>query len=65
MSTPMIGVCASEAYVDPVEWAREKQASREQDQLDLASGTKTRAQLRRENAAFPISPPDWSSMPRW
>lgn len=34
---------------DPAERAREKQASRDQDVADLASGKKTREQLRREN----------------
>jgi hypothetical protein len=65
MPTTTIGASVFEACVDPLEWASEKQASREQDQLDLASGAKTRAQLRRENAALPPSPPDWSRMPRW
>jgi hypothetical protein len=35
---------------DPAERAREKQLSRDQDERDLASGAKTREQLRRENA---------------
>ncbi len=43
--------CGTETY-DPAERAREKQASREQDERDLASGAKTREQLHRENAAF-------------
>ncbi len=34
---------------DPVKRAAEKQASRDQDEADLASGAKTREQLRREN----------------
>lgn len=37
---------------DPPERAREKQASRDQDAADLASGKKTREQLRRENGMF-------------
>lgn len=36
----------------PAERAREKQAAREQDAADLASGAKTREQLRAENATF-------------
>jgi hypothetical protein len=42
---------ASESF-DPKERAREKQLSRDQDERDLASGTKTREQLRRENGIF-------------
>lgn len=37
---------------DPTQRAREKQASRDQDEADLASGKKTRDDLRRENGAF-------------
>lgn len=37
---------------DADERAREKQASRDQDAADLASGAKTREQLHAENAAF-------------
>jgi hypothetical protein len=37
---------------DLEERAREKQLSRDQDERDLASGAKTRAQLRVENAFF-------------
>jgi hypothetical protein len=37
---------------DPAERARQKQASREQDARDLASGAKSRAELHRENAHF-------------
>lgn len=37
-------------YFDPEERAREKQASRDQDDRDLASGAKTREQLCRENS---------------
>ena len=37
---------------DPAERAREKQASRDQDAADLASGAKTREQLHAENAAL-------------
>jgi hypothetical protein len=40
---------ASDSF-DPEERAREKQLSREQDERDLASGAKTREQLRAENA---------------
>jgi hypothetical protein len=39
----------SDRYFDPKERARQKQASRDQDERDLASGAKTREQLRREN----------------
>ena len=35
---------------DPAERAREKQASRDQDEADLASGRKTEELLRRENS---------------
>jgi len=35
--------------LDPAERAREKQLSREEDARALASGAKSRAQLRREN----------------
>ena len=38
--------------LDPAERAREKQRAREEDAHDLASGTKSRAQLRRENGVF-------------
>lgn len=41
----------AETY-DPAERAREKQASREEDERALAAGEKTREQLHRENAAF-------------
>lgn len=37
-------------YYDPDEHARAKQTSRERDAADLASGLKTREQLREENA---------------
>jgi hypothetical protein len=37
---------------DPKERAREKQRSREEDAQALASGAKTREQLRRENGHF-------------
>jgi hypothetical protein len=37
---------------DPEERAREKQASRDHDARDLASGNKSREQLRRENGHF-------------
>lgn len=37
---------------DPAERAREKQASRDQDEADLAAGRKTRDDLRCENGAF-------------
>jgi hypothetical protein len=40
----------SDRYFDPKERAREKQASRDQDERDLASGAKTREQLQRENS---------------
>jgi hypothetical protein len=42
----------SNEHFDPEQRAREKQASRERDEADLASGRKTREQLRRENGAF-------------
>ena len=42
---------ASDTF-DPQERALEKQLSREQDERDLASGAKTREQLRRENGIF-------------
>ena len=38
--------------LDPKERAREKQASRDEDARALASGEKSRAQLRRENGHF-------------
>jgi hypothetical protein len=38
--------------LDPAERAREKQLSREKDARALASGAKSRAQLRRENGLF-------------
>lgn len=34
---------------DPIERAKQKEQSREQDELDLKSGKKTREQLSREN----------------
>lgn len=37
---------------DPDERAREKQASRERDERDLATGEKTQEQLRHENGHF-------------
>jgi hypothetical protein len=37
---------------DPEQRAREKQASRDEDARALASGEKSREQLRRENGAF-------------
>jgi hypothetical protein len=37
---------------DPLERAREKQASREEDARALAAGEKTREQLKRENGHF-------------
>ena len=37
---------------DPAERAREKQASRDQDAADLASGAKTHEHLHAENAAL-------------
>jgi len=39
-------------YYDPVERRREKQADREQDEADLASGRKTAEQLQQENSMF-------------
>lgn len=42
----------SNEHYDPERRAREKQASRERDEADLASGRKTREQLRRESGAF-------------
>ena len=39
-------------FYDPAERAAEKARSREQDELDLASGAKTHEQLRRENGQF-------------
>lgn len=39
---------------DPRERAREKQASRDSDARDLASGAKSREQLRRENGVFAL-----------
>ncbi len=39
-------------YYDPAERAREKAASREADERALASGEKTREQLRKENGSF-------------
>jgi len=42
---------APETY-DAAERAREKQASREQDARDLATGRKSQEQLHRENAHF-------------
>jgi len=38
-----------ELYFDPAQRAAEKQRSRDQDERDLASGKKTREQLRHEN----------------
>jgi hypothetical protein len=38
--------------LDPVERAREKQASRDEDARALASGAKSRAQLHRDNGVF-------------
>jgi hypothetical protein len=38
--------------LDPTERAREKQLSREEDARALASGAKSRAQIRRENGLF-------------
>jgi hypothetical protein len=50
-----------------VERAAEKQAARDQDRQDLASGKKTVAQLRRENS-FVVPAPDatidYRSIPR-
>jgi hypothetical protein len=40
-------------HIDAEERAREKQRSRESDELALATGTKTREQLRRENSFIP------------
>lgn len=37
---------------DPEERAREKQASRDEDARALASGEKSREQLKKENSAF-------------
>ncbi|MFO0589008.1 MAG: hypothetical protein U0441_15770 [Polyangiaceae bacterium] len=37
---------------DPIERAAEKQRSREEDEAALASGQKTREDLRRENGLF-------------
>lgn len=45
---------ASAMYLDPAEWAREKQASRDQDAADIASGRKTVEQVRRENCMLPL-----------
>lgn len=39
-------------YFDPAERALEKERSRQRDAEELANGTKTREQLRRENGAF-------------
>lgn len=41
---------------DQEERSREKRASRDQDERDLAEGRKTREQLRRENGAFAFPP---------
>ena len=43
--------CLVRRDYNPAERAREKQASRDQDAADLASGRKTREQLKRENSA--------------
>jgi hypothetical protein len=49
MSRPMK---APQDILDPVERAREKALSREDDARALATGEKSRVDLRRENAAF-------------
>lgn len=57
---------ASAMHFDPVEWAREKQASREKDAEDIASGRKTEEQLRVENCYLPLDAVlDRSRMPRF
>ncbi len=50
----MSSIPASPKYLDPEEWAREKQASRDQDAADIASGRKTVEQVRRENCLLPL-----------
>ena len=40
------------ATYDPAERAREKQAARDQDAADIASGAKSREQLHAENAVL-------------
>lgn len=42
----------SKVPFDPDERARQKQASRDDDARALASGSKSREQLKRENSAF-------------
>jgi hypothetical protein len=42
-------------WIDPSIRAAEKQASRDQDSLDLAEGRKTSEQLREENRAIRLS----------
>jgi hypothetical protein len=43
-------------YLDPKERAAEKERSRQADERALASGEKSRAQLKQENGYFGYSP---------
>lgn len=51
-------------YFDPSERAAQKQASRDQDAKDLADGTKSPEQLRKESGkfSFPDAQIDWSEV---
>lgn len=63
---PVVSCAMASETFDPKERAREKQLSREQDERDLASGAKTREQLRRENGffAFPTAKILWDECER-
>lgn len=53
-------------YLDPDDWARQKQASRDRDAADIAHGRKTEEQLRIENCYLPLNAIlDRSRMPRF
>lgn len=57
---------ASTTYFEPADWVREKQASRDRDAADIASGRKTEEQLRLENCCIPLDAVlDRSRMPRF
>ena len=49
-AAPAAPVQPGVTYFDPVERVRQKQAARDQDAADLASGRKTQEQLHRENS---------------
>ena len=44
--------CMADLLYDPAERAREKQAARDLDEQQIASGEKTPAQVQQQNAAF-------------